>query len=111
MLKEETSSIALKADSNEKLTPLYLNEAAASFGTADFAIRLENIEGYYNLKEFMNVDFMFHFRGDSMLPLYKPGNTIAVREIKECNFIQWRKPYLLAVRYQGLLIKRLYPGE
>lgn len=111
MLKEETSAIALKADSNEKLIPLYRNEVAAGFGTADFAIRPEDIEGYYKIKEFMNADFMLHVRGDSMLPLYKPGDTIAVREIKECNFIQWGKPHLIAARYQGLLIKRLYPSE
>lgn len=111
MLKGETQAIALKADSNEKLIPLYRNEAAAGFGTADFAIRPEDIEGYYKIKEFMNADFMLHVRGDSMLPLYKPGDTIAVREIKECNFIQWGKPHLIAARYQGLLIKRLYSSE
>lgn len=111
MLKGETQAIALKANSNEKLIPLYRNEAAAGFGTADFAIRPEDIEGYYKIKEFMNADFMLHVRGDSMLPLYKPGDTIAVREIKECNFIQWGKPHLIAARYQGLLIKRLYPSE
>lgn len=112
MLKEETQAIALKTDlDGGKLIPLYRNEAAAGFGTEDFAIKPSDIEGYYKIKEFMNADFMLHVRGDSMLPLYKPGDAIAVREIKECRFIQWGKPHLIAARYQGLLIKRLYPAD
>lgn len=112
MLKEKAPSIAnTDIFHGEKLIPLYRNEAAAGFGTADFAIKDTDIEGYYKIKEFMNADFMLHVRGDSMLPLYKPGDTIAVREIKECKFIQWGKPHLISARYQGLLIKRLYAGD
>lgn len=110
MIKDEVSNIAMEQDEG-KLIPLYRSEAAAGFGTDDFAIKPSDIEGYYKIKEFMNADFMLHVRGDSMFPLYKPGDTVAVREIKECKFIQWGKPHLLAARYQGLLIKRLYPGD
>ncbi|WP_106831142.1 XRE family transcriptional regulator [Parabacteroides pacaensis] len=110
MLKEATPALTV-SDPKEKLIPLYRNEAAAGFGSADFAIKDTDIEGYYKIKEFMNADFMLHVRGDSMLPLYKPGDTIAVREIKRINFIQWGKPHLIAARYQGLLIKRLYPSN
>lgn len=117
MLKNaKTTALAAPSDipplqPGEKLIPLYRNEAAAGFGSADFSIRPEDIEGYYKIKEFMNADFMLRIRGDSMYPLYRPGDTIAVREIKQINFIQWGKPHLIASRYQGLLIKRLYIGE
>lgn len=118
MLKEAASdNIAEKMpalkirEPKEKLIPLYRNEAAAGFGSPDFAIKDTDVEGYYKIMEFMNADFMLRVRGDSMLPLYKPGDTIAVREIKQINFIQWGKPHLIAARYQGLLIKRIYPTE
>lgn len=112
MLKDASSVTLLPSTKPaEKLIPLYRNEAAAGFGTDDFNIKDSDIEGYYKIKEFMNADFMLRVRGDSMFPLYKPGDTIAVREIKQINFIQWGKPHLIASRYQGLLIKRLYMGN
>jgi len=91
--------------------PLISHEAAAGFGTAQFAIREEDIAARYVVPDFKGVDFMIRIKGSSMYPKYSSGDVVACRIIKESKFIQWNKPYIVATKEQGILCKRLKPSE
>jgi len=91
--------------------PLFKTEAAAGFGSADFAVEKSDIEDTYKVREFASADFMLHVHGDSMQPLYKGGGIIAVKVETDKNSIQWGKVYLISTKSRGLLIKRIYDSE
>lgn len=91
--------------------PLYRTEAAAGFGTNDFAIEEKDIEARYKIRELENATFMLHVRGDSMSPNYNNGDIVAVRTIQDYRSIQWGKPHLVSSRIHGLLLKRIYEDE
>ena len=82
-------------------------EAAAGFGSNDFTIRDEDIQGRYLVPDFNGIDFMIRVKGSSMYPKYSSGDVIACRILHNSKFIQWNKCYVVATREQGLLIKRL----
>lgn len=87
--------------------PLVAMEAAAGFGSNDFTIRDEDIQGRYLVPDFNGIDFMIRVKGSSMYPKYSSGDVIACRILHNSKFIQWNKCYVVATREQGLLIKRL----
>lgn len=91
--------------------PLYRAEAAAGFGSSDFAIEDKDIEARYKVRELDNANFMLHVRGDSMSPNYNNGDIVAVRTIIDHRSIQWGKPHLISSRVHGLLIKRIYEDD
>lgn len=88
-------------------TPLVAMEAAAGFGSNNFMIRDEDIQGRYLVPDFNGIDFMIRVKGSSMYPKYSSGDIIACRILHNSKFIQWNKCYVVATREQGLLIKRL----
>lgn len=46
-----------------------------------------------------------------MYPKYSSGDVVACRIIRESNFIQWNKTYVVATKEQGMLCKRLKPSD
>lgn len=98
----------LKQADKESGIPLVELSASAGLGTLDFAIETKDIIGYYVIPDFAKVDFMMRITGNSMSPQYESGDIIACRVVSESQFIQWGKPYLIATRYQGMLLKRLF---
>ena len=93
--------------------PLVTTRVAAGFGCADFAIEEADIKDYYVIPKFKNchVDFMIEITGLSMYPRYNSGDVIACTVLHETKFIQWNKCHVIATREQGMLVKRIMPGE
>lgn len=110
-LKGEERSMLTGVEHKGEGIPLYRTEAAAGFGTPDFAIDEKDIEARYKIRELNNAGFMLHVRGDSMSPTYQNGDIIAVKKVTERRNIQWGKPHLVSTKDQGLLVKRIYDDE
>lgn len=103
-----------KFDTKERGSiPLVSEKAVGGFYNEDFKIAERDIIGYYIIPKFrhLGVDFMIEVIGESMLPRFFPGDIIACSVISNPNFIQWNKCHLIATRGQGLIIKRLMPGD
>lgn len=93
--------------------PLVTQRAAAGFGNADFSIAEDDVKEYYVIPKFKycHVDFMIEVSGLSMYPHFNSGDVIACSILRNTGFIQWNKCHVIATREQGILIKRLMPGE
>jgi len=91
--------------------PLVSQEVAAGFGNENFAIKEEDIQARYVVPDFNGIDFMIRVKGSSMYPKYSSGDVIACRILKERNFIQWNKTYVVATKEQGMICKRLLPSK
>lgn len=93
--------------------PLVSVQAVGGFAGRDFSIQEHDIEGYYIIPKFrhLDVDFLIEVTGDSMMPRFFPGDIIACSIINNPRFIQWNKPYLIATREDGMIVKRLRRSE
>ena len=93
--------------------PLVSEKAVGGLSNGDFSIAERDVIAYYTVPKFRNrgVDFMIEVTGDSMIPRFSPGDIIACSIITNPSFIQWNKCHLIASREQGLIVKRLMPGE
>lgn len=89
--------------------PLVTIEAAAGMGTEAFSIKDEDVLARYRVPVFDRMDFMIAIKGSSMYPKYSSGDIVGCRIIKESQFIQWNKAYVIATKEQGILCKRLKP--
>lgn len=66
---------------------------------------------YFSLPLFREADFLIPIKDNSMAPHYKGGDIIACKTLSSKSlFFQWNKVYLLLTP-QGVLIKRVHPGE
>lgn len=92
--------------------PLVSVKAVGGFAGTDFLINENDIEGYYVIPKFrnLNVDFLIEISGDSMMPRFYPGDIIACSIVHNSRFIQWNKPYLIATREDGMIVKRIKPS-
>lgn len=86
-------------------------DGAAGYESFDVMISKENVIGEFVVPTFASADWMIYVRGSSMYPKYSSGDIIACKVIKESQFIQWNKVYVIATREQGLLVKRLMPSD
>lgn len=93
--------------------PLVTQKAAAGFGNGDFSIEETDVKEYYVIPKFKycHVDFMIEVSGLSMYPHFNPGDVIACSILRNSQFLQWNKCHVIATREQGILVKRLMPGE
>lgn len=96
-----------------KPIPLVTQSAVAGFGNSDFAINNEDIKELYVIPKFKhrNVDFMIEVSGASMYPRYTSGDIVACSILRESRFIQWNNCHVIATIEQGILLKRLLPGD
>lgn len=111
--KSEAIPFAEATQTGLKQIPLVSPMAAAGFGSADFSILKEDVKEYYVIPKFKycNVDFMIEVTGLSMHPHFNPGDVIACSILHNSQFIQWNKCHVIATREQGILVKRLMPGD
>lgn len=110
---KDTPYIAHKAHADIKRIPLVTQTAAAGFGNENFCILEKDVKDYYVVPKFRyhQVDFMIELSGSSMYPKYNSGDIVACTILHDRAFIQWNKCHIIATREQGLLCKRLMPGE
>lgn len=89
--------------------PLVSVQAVGGFAGKDFSIQERDIEAYYVIPKFrnLNVDFLIEVVGDSMMPRIFPGDIVACSIIRNPQFIQWNKTYLISSEEQGMIVKRL----
>ena len=99
----------MNPEKEPKRLPLVSVKAVGGFAGKDFSINEQDIESYYVIPKFRNldVDFLIEVIGDSMMPRLFPGDIIACSVIRNPNFIQWNKTYLIATDEQGMIVKRL----
>lgn len=99
----------MNPEKEPKRLPLVSVKAVGGFAGKDFSIKEQDIESYYVIPKFRNldVDFLIEVIGDSMMPRLFPGDIIACSVIRNPNFIQWNKTYLIATDEQGIIVKRL----
>lgn len=99
----------MNPEKEPKKLPLVSVKAVGGFAGKDFSINEQDIESYYVIPKFRNldVDFLIEVIGDSMMPRLFPGDIIACSVIRNPNFIQWNKTYLIATDDQGMIVKRL----
>lgn len=93
--------------------PLVTQTAAAGFGNANFSIEESDVKEYYVIPKFKycKVDFMIEISGLSMYPHFNSGDVIACSILRNTQFIQWNKCHVIATREQGILVKKLMPGD
>lgn len=109
----ETIPFAEAARSGLSPIPLVTQTAAAGFGNANFSIEESDVKEYYVIPKFKycKVDFMIEISGLSMYPHFNSGDVIACSILRNTQFIQWNKCHVIATREQGILVKRLMPGD
>ena len=102
----------IEASKPSKSIPLIPIDAVAGYGNGDFSVSQNDISKHYVVPDFIDVkaDFIITAKGSSMLPKYSSGDKLACRIIRDYQFIQWGKVYVLDTD-QGALVKRLYQGS
>jgi len=93
------------------LIPLVKMNAINHFGEPNFFLDEQCIKDYYVVPKFselkLKIDFLIEITDTSMYPQYNSGNIVACSVIRDSQFIQWNKVYIIATTKQGILIKRL----
>ena len=107
MLVDNTSSEA--SQSPVKGIPLIPTEAFA--GEITFHFDEIPIEDMYTVSEFKQADFLIRVKGDSMSPKYNGGDIVACKKIQSLTFFQWHRIYVIRTASQGVIIKRVEPGN
>lgn len=95
--------------SGQKPLPLVPFDAIA--GPGSFVYSDDVAEDYCFISEFRNSDFLIRIKGDSMTPRFKSGDVVACKIIKDNLFFQWGRVYVIYTLSQGVMMKRVRPGE
>jgi len=94
-----------------KGVPLVKVEAFGGAGSETFTIHEEDIQQYYVVPDFQNIDFMIRVKGTSMGPKYNSGDIVGCRVLHNPQYIQWNKVHVIATKDQGIIIKRIKKGS
>jgi len=92
-----------------KHLPLIPVEAMAGYAAGEVTYGDTDMT-YYVVPEFKEADFFIRLRGDSMRPRYNHGDVVACKFVREPQFLQWGKIYVLDTE-QGPVIKKLVAGD
>lgn len=111
--QKENHAILIHEGKEQGAIPLVSEKALGGFMNEYFNINELDILGYYVIPKFrhLGVDFLIEVSGDSMVPRFAPGDIIACTILRSPSFIQWNKSHLIASEEQGLILKRLMPGN
>lgn len=109
--KVRTSSEDFTYNDNDNAgkVPIITEQGLAHYDRDDLERLL--VEDYYYIKEFRNADFMLRITGDAMQPRYRSGDLLACRNIDMQTFWQWGKVHAVLTCNQGLIIRRVMPGD
>lgn len=98
-----------KQKEENKMLPLIPREAIAYPGTPSFS--KDQVQDYYNVREFRDCDFLIRAKGDSMCPKYNGGDLVACRFVHDILFLQWGRIYVVYTKSQGVILKRVQPSN
>ncbi len=112
MLKTKKTTTAQIENPNLNSIPLIPVDAIAGYGSGDLIINDADIERRYVIPDWTekHVDYMIRVSGSSMYPKYSNGDLIGCRRLKDADFFQWGKTYVLDTE-QGPIIKRLFKSD
>lgn len=98
---------------NPSFIPKLSVSTIEDFGKHTFSFREDHVAFQYSVPEFESraVDFLLQMDGNTMYPKYASGYILACRIIRDFQFIQWNKVYIVSTKGQGILVKRLHPGR
>ncbi|MFV0505779.1 MAG: helix-turn-helix transcriptional regulator [Bacteroidales bacterium] len=88
--------------------PLYAAAGALAF--VSDAVRLEDCEVLPYIEALGKYNFTIQASGDSMIPEYHSGDTLACLRIEDNAFIQWGRTYVLDTT-QGIIVKRIFDDD
>ncbi len=91
--------------------PLLDIEASAGDGSGQAQVMDTEDLAQYRIPDFGKMDFIVKLKGSSMYPKYSNGDKVACRYIKEPQFLQWGRPYVLHTADQGTICKRLFQSN
>jgi len=105
----------LKKDSNDNNNINYhevpmLPISAKAGRLSDFIVSVKETDCEKIIVPIKNVDMAMNISGDSMAPEYPNGCRILLKKIKETDFIEWGRDYVLDTT-NGPVFKRLTQGS
>lgn len=93
---------------NKGLPLLPIHAVAGKFIGNTTAIKEYQIEEYISIPMFNEkADCYIPMIGNSMHPKYQSGDILACKLKKNLDLIQWNKPYVLNIKEEGVVVKRL----
>ena len=110
MLKSEIEEV--ETTSWRKKLPLLPMSAVAGWsGVEEMGVRCSDCQ-WVELPDILDfgADFLIRANGDSMSPTYCSGDILACKSIRELNFFQWGKVYVIDSS-QGVMVKRLEQSD
>jgi transcriptional regulator with XRE-family HTH domain len=88
--------------------PLIPIDVFAGWGQGEIKIMFDDIQDFYLIPDFSDIDFMIRVKGDSMSPDYNSGDVVACKMITNLSVIQWGKPHVIYLREHGAILKKIY---
>jgi phage repressor protein C with HTH and peptisase S24 domain len=110
MLKSEIEEVETTVW-RKKLPLLPMSAVAGWSGVEELGVRCSDCQ-WVELPDILDfgADFLIRANGDSMSPTYCSGDILACKSIRELNFFQWGKVYVIDSS-QGVMVKRLEQSD
>ncbi len=108
MLLSDKGQLLHTQNETEEVRPhVPLNASAGSLAFISDTVKLDECEKLPYIDAMGKYTFTIQASGDSMMPDYHSGDTLACLKIEDNSFIQWGRTYVLDTS-QGIVVKNIY---